>query len=326
VAFKQAHLHYFVVVAEEGQVTRAAEKLHIAQPALSQAVAHLEADLGFKLFERHSRGVTLTAAGEVFFVKARAALAAAGEASLVAEALARSDEAAIVLGFLGLPPTETNPDLLKLMSADEPGLDIRLHELPFPSLPTRTWLQQVDAAICSQPAADDDVSCQALSLEPRTVLLPASHPLATRDTLTAAEILDETFLGFDPTVDPTWAGFWSLDDVRGEPPARVVSEGVTTAGQRFAALTTARGIATAPACHAAVIARALPSVVAIPVCDVEPAVLTLVARKDRNSSFVRKLFACARRVSASVVGERIATADEPSPPGPPSGRELERGR
>src|SRR5437763_1477610 len=63
-------LHYFVVVVEEGQMTSAASRLHIAQPALSQAIAKLEADLGVKLFERHSRGVIPTEAGAAFFERA----------------------------------------------------------------------------------------------------------------------------------------------------------------------------------------------------------------------------------------------------------------
>jgi len=61
-------IQYFVAVAEEEQITRAARKLHLAQPALSQAIAQLESQLGVALLERHAHGVTLTAAGEAFRV------------------------------------------------------------------------------------------------------------------------------------------------------------------------------------------------------------------------------------------------------------------
>src|SRR6476646_12004519 len=72
--FRPGQLLYFVTVAEEGQVTRAARKLEIAQPALSQAIAQLEGELGLQLLERHARGGTLTAAGEICLPKARAAV------------------------------------------------------------------------------------------------------------------------------------------------------------------------------------------------------------------------------------------------------------
>jgi len=74
--FRRQHLLYFVTVAEVGNVTQAAEELHIAQPTLSQAIALLESDLGFPLLERHARGVKLTPEGEAFLVKARAASSA----------------------------------------------------------------------------------------------------------------------------------------------------------------------------------------------------------------------------------------------------------
>src|SRR6185437_8150626 len=108
--------------------------------------------------------------------------------------------------------------------------------------------------ICTRPAADSKVTFQPLSREPRSVLAPANHPLADRKDLAPADGLDETFLGFDASVDPAWAGFWSLDDHRGGPPRRVISEEVTNAQQRFVALAGGRGIATAPACHARAIA------------------------------------------------------------------------
>src|SRR5437588_12765470 len=84
------HLRYFVTVGEEGQLTRAANRLHVAQPALSQAIAQLESQFGVELLERHARGVSLTPAGEAFFVKARVALAAVADADLAARSHSRA--------------------------------------------------------------------------------------------------------------------------------------------------------------------------------------------------------------------------------------------
>src|SRR4051794_11136472 len=77
------HLRYFVAIAEERSISRAAERLWIAQPGLSTQVRRLEAELGIQLFHRHTRGVDLTPAGEVFLERARIALAAAEEARTI---------------------------------------------------------------------------------------------------------------------------------------------------------------------------------------------------------------------------------------------------
>src|SRR3954462_6188010 len=81
------HLRYFVAIAEERSFTRAAERLWIAQPGLSTQVRRLEAELGVKLFERHSRGVALTRAGELLLARARLALAAAEAATTIGQDL-----------------------------------------------------------------------------------------------------------------------------------------------------------------------------------------------------------------------------------------------
>src|SRR6476620_113878 len=91
------HLRYFVAIAEERSFTRAAERLWVAQPGLSTQIRRLEAELGLRLFERHTRGVDLTPAGELFLERARLALAAAD----AAEATGR-DFAAGVIGTLRL--------------------------------------------------------------------------------------------------------------------------------------------------------------------------------------------------------------------------------
>src|SRR5229473_3274110 len=119
-SFKRGQLRYFVTVADEGQITRAAAKLHIAQPALSQAIAHLEADLGVALLERHARGVSLTSAGRAFLPKARAAVASERELEIAAESLTRSARGIIEMGFIGPPPTMSAPLLFEAFARARP--------------------------------------------------------------------------------------------------------------------------------------------------------------------------------------------------------------
>jgi DNA-binding transcriptional LysR family regulator len=302
--FKRGHLRYFVTVAEEGQVTRAAERLHIAQPALSQAIAHLECDLGFQLLERHPRGVILTPAGEVFLEKARAVLAANEDAVLTAASLARTEDGTIALGYLGLPPASSDSGLVEAFSKAHPDIQLAPQELLFPSLPTASWLREVDAAICSRPAADPNVAFQALRAEPLIVLAPKGHPLAKRRELTVEELLDETFIGFHQSIDPAWAGFWSLDDYRGGQAPHVVGE-ATNPQQRFEMLAAGLGIAITPA-YVAAIAKVLPGVVAIPLTDADTVIITLLARDDRQGRLVEALFATARQLAVQV-------SDDPLP-------------
>lgn len=295
--FRPGHLRYFVAVAEAGQITRAAANLHVAQPALSQAISNLESELGLELFERHVRGVTLTPAGKTFLVKARAALIADDDAFRTAQSLARGAWDTITFGYIGVPPEVTNPELIDAFADAYPQVELSFHDLPFPSTPTSSWLEEVDVAIVSRPAADQHAWALPLRAEPRVVLAPKGHPLAERSELAVAEVLDETFLGFDASVDPVWAGFWSLDDHRGGPPASITAARSANAQERFGLIVAGRGIATLPACHAEIIAKALPGVVAIPLRDADPTILSLVGREDRRDEMVEALLAVARELA-----------------------------
>jgi DNA-binding transcriptional LysR family regulator len=293
--FRRGHLLYFVTVADEGQITRAAGKLHIAQPALSQAIAQLEADVGITLLRRHARGVTPTPAGEAFLVKARAAVEAWSEALEAAHGPERGTPGTVEFGFVGSPPGLDSPGPLEAFSAAYPLIDLRYRELQFPFTPVASWLADVDVAVCHLPPADPDVWTQTLRREARAALLPKRHPLAGREQLAVADVLDETFIGIHPSVDPAWAGFWSLDDHRGGPPREVTPDRASTAPEVLAALATREAVTTVPASLGGVILGALAGVVAIPLRDAEPVTIVLAGREDRRTPQVATLCAFAER-------------------------------
>jgi DNA-binding transcriptional LysR family regulator len=283
VSFRRGQLRYFVAVAEEGQMARAAAKLNVAQSVLSESIAQLETALGVQLLARHARGVTPTPAGSAFLAKARVALAAATDARQTADALARAVRGKVEFGFLGFPPGLDSPGLLRALSGTYPDVDVRFRELPFPSLPFASWLGDVDVALCGVPPADPSVWAVALHAEPRVLLVPSDHPLAGRDQLAVVDALDETFIGLHPSIEPAWAGFWCLDDHRGGPPAHVTADGAANAQELLASLHAGHGITAAPARHAASVLSFLGSVVAIPLPDADPSVATLVGHKDRGN-------------------------------------------
>jgi DNA-binding transcriptional LysR family regulator len=297
--FKRGQLHYFVTVAEEGQMTRAARKLHIAQPALSQAIAQLESELGVALLERHARGVSVTVAGETFLVKARAALAAAAEASLTAQSLARASSGAMRVGFIGTPPTINAPELFTTFSAAHPGADISFHELSYPHGSTAAWIEDVDVGVCFSPTPDPDVCIEAIRAEPRVVIVPSAHRLAQRSELCVAEVLDETFVGCDAAVEPGWAGWLTLDDHRGGPAPRVSDDRATKPLEMLTSIAAGNAVTALAACHAEIIVKVLPGVVAIPLVDAQPTVLALVWRRDNLSPLVEALVEAARGLVAA---------------------------
>jgi DNA-binding transcriptional LysR family regulator len=290
-------LRYFLAVAEEGQITRAASKLHIAQPALSQAISQLELQLGVTLFVRHARGTTLTTAGEAFLEKARAALAAMDEADLTAQSFARANNRTLEVGFIGPPPSAKAPQLFAAFRDEHPDVELSFREIPFPRGPTASWLHDVDVAFCHLPGADPGVSVQLLRPEPRTVVAPRKHPLAERAELGVGDVLDEKFISYHPDVQPDWAGFHSLNDHRGAAPASTTGDRPLTPAEMLSVMTAQRGITTIPACDATIVANILSGVVAIPLRDAEPARLGLVWRKDSPSPHVAALAAVARRAS-----------------------------
>jgi DNA-binding transcriptional LysR family regulator len=291
--FRRGHLLYFITVAEEGQMTRAARKLHLAQPALSQAIAQLESDLGITLLDRHHRGVSLTPAGETFLVKARAVVSAWADAVATTQSLAEVGPGTIEFGFVGSPPGLDSPGPLEAFARLHPQIDIRYLELPFPTSPTASWLADVDVAVCHAPPKDPDAWSQVLRRDPRVLLAPNRHHLARRSELAVADVLDETFIGFHKSVEPAWAGFWSLDDHRGEPPEHATPDRAANAQEVLAALVMRDALTTVPASVARVILNALVGLVAIPLRDAEYATIVLTGREDRRTARVEALRAFA---------------------------------
>jgi DNA-binding transcriptional LysR family regulator len=288
-SFKRGQLEYFVAVVEDGQMTRAARRLGIAQPALSQAIGQLETELGLKLFERHPRGVSLTDAGEAFYEKARLAVAAGAAAASTARSLARGDQGAIDFGFLGAPPSVAGRLEMEAFTTAHPDVVLRYRELPFPTRDTAAWLAEVDVVACHLPPRHPSVWSRPLRRERRVALLPAGHQLAQRRVIAVADLIDQEFIGFADAVDPAWAGFWSLDDHRGGPPAHVSDDRAGNPQEVLAALASGTSITLIPEAAALVLGSVLEGVVAMPVRDAARGEIVLSGHVDRRNPLVTAL-------------------------------------
>lgn len=292
--FGLRQLRYFVVAAEEGQITRAAQKLNLAQPALSRTIAQLEAQVGVKLLQRHARGVTLTPAGEELLEKAQGVLQAIAEVERTSQSLARTTRSSAELGFLGPSPMIDAPGLFTTFATERPEFHLSFRQLAFPRGSTAEWIADVDVGLCFEPTPHPDVSLQTVHEEPRVVLAAENHPLAGRGQLTVAEVLDETFCGTHPALEPVRAGFWRFEDHRGGPAPNVTDDRASNPFEILVVVATGAAIASTPASNAAHAQQALPGLVAIPVVDARLASLSLAWRTGIESPLVDALVATAR--------------------------------
>src|ERR1700755_1075433 len=122
------HLRYFVAIAEEGSFTRASERLWVAQPGLSTQIRRLESELGVQLFERHTRGVDLTDAGELFLERARTALAAAEFARSTGADMEAGLVGRVRLGIATEAGWQLTAELLEAFGRDRPAVELTTFE------------------------------------------------------------------------------------------------------------------------------------------------------------------------------------------------------
>jgi DNA-binding transcriptional LysR family regulator len=283
-------------------MTRAARRLQLAQPALSQAIARLESQVGVRLLDRGPRGVTATPAGEAFLEKAQATLAAADEAGATARSWAREQEGRIHAGFMSLTPPMMAADLFSRFMAAHPEVTIEWRELGYPTLDMRAWLSDSDAALIWFAPSAPGLASQAIRTSPLVVAMGESHPLAGRPKLTVAEVIDETFPGIVDWCDPVWLGHWGLDAYRGAPPRRT-DDVAATPGEVASIIASGRAITTVPEIVAVPFSHL--GIRAIPLVDADPAVLTLVWPAGATTSLVAELADMARQMSEQGAADRL---------------------
>jgi DNA-binding transcriptional LysR family regulator len=196
------HLRYFLAVAEEGNVTRAAARLHISQPPLSQQIKDLEQMLGVPLFERSTQGMLLTAAGQAFLAEARHTLQAADQAKQTAVRAARGETGSLRVGFTS--SAAFNPVVAGTLRAFRhrwPGVHVVLEEANSTRLTEGLHAQTLDAAFL-RPAATalPDLAVLRFKDERMKAVLPSTHPLAGRKRIALAQLAADDFVLFPRSV------------------------------------------------------------------------------------------------------------------------------
>jgi DNA-binding transcriptional LysR family regulator len=245
------HLRYFVAIAEEGSITGAAERLWIAQPGLSTQIRRLEAELGVRLFERHTRGVDLTEAGELFLARARLALAAVETATATGRDLAAGVTGSVRLGVACGARWRLTSDLLQRFARERPGVDLALLEGHGGTLWRDLRDRRLDAVLAPAGYASPDLRTMELGSEPWVALMGIGHPIAGIGPLAASDLDGERIAvtghrdgaAFDRAVSELLAELGVAADLVAGPPGLALDAEV--AGNGVVALTTAPAALTA---------------------------------------------------------------------------------
>jgi DNA-binding transcriptional LysR family regulator len=191
------HLRYFVAVAEECHFGRAAARLHIAQPPLSQQIRQLEADLGVELFTRTTRRVDLTPAGQRYLERARSILAQVAAAGAEAGRVAAGELGRVSLGFTGSATYELLPSLARALRRDLPGIELDLRgEMLTPRQVEALRAGVLDVGFLRPPTPAPDLDLQVLRREALVAAIPAAHPLAERKRVRLRDLADEPFITY----------------------------------------------------------------------------------------------------------------------------------
>ena len=290
------HLRYFVAVAEEENVTRAAAKLHVSQPALSRQIHDLEDEMNVLLLERSAKSVRLTEAGRVFLQEARAVLQRADEAVKKARSTAGGAEGEIRVGYAPSLTVEILPRALRAFQAEFPAARVILEDLSTEEMLSGLHAGKLHVALMVNPGRSKlrGLHFEELARYPICVAMPPTHPLAASRSVNWKRLARENLIAYSKNSYPEY--YEELDalfKLVGNK-MKIVEEqdGVTSL---IAAVEARRGVAFVPSCLACM---AGPRLRVIPLTPAsKPIAVGAIRREGTNSTAVQKFIAAASRLT-----------------------------
>ncbi len=287
------HLTSFLAVADRLSFIRAAEHLHLSQPALSSQIISLEQELGVKLLFRNRRVVRLTAEGEVFVQEARATLARAQKAMERVKKASRGEVGHLRIAFVSSIALEIVPNIVTAVRHKLPEVSLDLRNMRT-SLQVKSLLNNaIDIGFVRMPLVHQDLQLQVIHREPLVIVLPKSHPLARRAKVKLADLTHEPFIAYGRR----WASGFFDAIIRHCGDAGFAPSIVQETGEMYTAIALVAagvGVAILPlsvvtAQRAAIAVKALPSSY---VSEIATA-----TRKDRDTPLLRSFLGIVRQAS-----------------------------
>jgi len=283
-------LRYFVAVAEELNFTRAAERLHLSQPALSKQIRSLETTLRAQLFRRDRRQVELTAAGAALHAVARNLLQDWDDGVAMVGDAAAQDARVLRVGTLTSIGRGLYPAITEQFAKRQPGWHVELHSYGWGD-PTAGLQDRVaDAAFVWLPIDAAEIEAAVLATERRLVAISARHPLAGRQTIEFSEIINEPVAAL-PASAGVQRDFWLAIDARTGRLPRVAAE-VSAADEKLEIVSSGAAITLLAEGNADIYSRE--GIACIPVSDLEPARLAIAWRRGDRRPAIRDFIQACR--------------------------------
>jgi DNA-binding transcriptional LysR family regulator len=288
-------LRAFVVVAEELNFTRAAARLFIAQQALSSQVQQLEARLGARLFERSTRRVSLTEAGEQLLPHAVATLEALDTGVGQLEKALRANRSLLRVGLSGTAMVPVANETMRLFAERRPEVELNVSNARLDQPAAGLKEGTVDVAFVRPPFLDEGLSMVTVLTEERYAVLRKDHPLASREEVRPDDLVHEPWIWVEGA-DPRARAFWSLADFRGDRPLRTGTR-INSFEEAFGAVTAGLAITCQAESAIRAVGAGFPELRFVPLRGAPPAQVAVAWRTAHETDLARAFVRTALEVS-----------------------------
>jgi len=274
-------LHAFVTVIDEGHFGRAALRLFVTAPALSQQIRRLEQQLGTRLIDRESHPLRPTLAGETLLPHAHRMLREAQDTAVDLARLHRRQEQVLRLGFINGGPNSLTTSLLSQLESP-----LELVQLPWHEQLSGVAAGSVDAAFVRPPMPlIDGLTLERVAVEPRVVMLHRGHRFAQREHVTIDELDDEVHVSTDRAA-PEWISYWAVDP---RPSGRPVRWGPLVHNMDEQLQTVAAGLGIAITAASIADYHSNEAIAYVPILGIDPCTVDLCTRTGDDHPGVREL-------------------------------------